>query len=309
MKLSRRGKHTKPARRARHTKRAGKHHTRRIKHRSKQYKRTYRKNNRKLKHNKRIQRGGAPAVAAVTNAAAEERINAIVTEIKNSVVDDLTVTPNSTIYADNGYNTSIRVGELKTELKRFAETHKKRIDAIDTIDHDTKVSLKKQIDELLILLLSAQFMYMKIRKIQVDLSGEQYNYNYFRDYYDINKIEIKLFHLTEDTKRFIALLGTEQKSNFSFENLKESLQRRLIDSCVIKNPTSKSKDPNKASSDLDAEQKYKLTQEIRGPPPAATVVAEAVGDAQTRVVTTGEPSVRGPGDDDPSLPPRVDTNT
>ena len=58
MKLSRRGKRTKHARRGKHTKRTGKHHTRRIKHRGKQYKRTYRKNNRKLKHNKRIQRGG-----------------------------------------------------------------------------------------------------------------------------------------------------------------------------------------------------------------------------------------------------------
>jgi hypothetical protein len=61
MKLSRRGKrtkHTKHTRRGKHTKRAGKHHTRRIKHRGKQYKRTYRKHNRKLKHNKRIQRGG-----------------------------------------------------------------------------------------------------------------------------------------------------------------------------------------------------------------------------------------------------------
>jgi hypothetical protein len=59
MKLSRHeGRHTKHAKRGRHTKRAGNQHTRRIKHRGKQYKRTYRKNNRKLKHNKRIQRGG-----------------------------------------------------------------------------------------------------------------------------------------------------------------------------------------------------------------------------------------------------------
>lgn len=46
MKLSRRGK---SARRGRHTKRAGKHHTHHIKYRDKQYKRTYRKNNRKYK--------------------------------------------------------------------------------------------------------------------------------------------------------------------------------------------------------------------------------------------------------------------
>ena len=59
MKLSKRGKRVIRTRRGRrYTKRAGKHHTHRIKHRGKQYKRTYRKNNRKLKHNKRIQRGG-----------------------------------------------------------------------------------------------------------------------------------------------------------------------------------------------------------------------------------------------------------
>lgn len=65
MKLSRRGKRTNHARRGKHTKRTGKHHTRRIKYRGKQYKRTYSKHNRKSKYNKRIQ-GGTPVGETVT---------------------------------------------------------------------------------------------------------------------------------------------------------------------------------------------------------------------------------------------------
>jgi hypothetical protein len=234
----------------------------------------------------------------------ENTIIGIVTQIKKDG-DKFTVTP----FMFNRDGQDIIFGDVKTQLKHFAETHKKRIDNTDTIDPNTKVYLKKQIDELLILLLSAQFMYMKILKIIKTVGND---YVYMADW-EISNIEKELSTLTEDTKTFIERLGTMQKQDYAYANLQSSLEK-LIKRCVIKNIYSPGE--NRASLDLDKEQKDKLIQEISAPPPATPAVdapaadtaapaAASAADTDERMVTSIATSVPSVGDD--SLPPRVNT--
>jgi hypothetical protein len=192
-------------------------------------------------------------------------------------------------------------GDVKRGLIQFAMTQKNRIDGA-TIDNNTKLFLKTQINDLLILLLLAQFTYMKI----LTLSSNIYN---FVPEFEIFKIEDDLSKLTIDTKKFIERLGTGERQDYDYDNLKLSLEQ-LIKRCSIENRTSDK--PNKASSDLDAEQKYKLTQEISAPSPATPATPDvAVTDAPavaavTDAVTEEQVVTSGPtNDNDSSFPPRI----
>ena len=236
-------------------------------------------------------------IKSENNQKAENGIGKIVKTIQQ-LGDDFTVDP----YMSDRQKSlgKINFGQVKNQLIQFANTEKTRIDNT-AIDANTKVNLKKQIDELLLLLLLAQFMYMKILNIKYELARAEYGFHFIDDHIMI-KIENDLSTLTNDTKKFIQRLGATQKQDYAYANLQSSLNQ-FIDSCVIKNPTSD--ESNEASLALDKEQKDKLIQEISAPPPAAPAAAPAA-DTDEQIVTTGQHSV--PGHVDASLPPRVNTS-
>jgi hypothetical protein len=107
-------------------------------------------------------------------------------------------------------------------------TQKTRIDGA-TINSNTKLFLKTQIDDLLILLLLAQFTYMKI----LTLSSEIYN---FVPEIEIYNIEDDLSKLTIDTKKFIERLGTNEREDYPYPNfIKNRVKKSFYNKKVLPN--------------------------------------------------------------------------
>ena len=128
------------------------------------------------------------------------------------------------IYDDNP---KLKFGSIKKDLIDYAKEQKTLIDGNVLFSDIQKENYKSQIDELLKLLLFAQFMFMtklKINRYVTNKIGK----NYILDFQVMTSLE-NMEHLTTSTKKFIENLvtGNEEanQQTYPFSNLKFSLEK------------------------------------------------------------------------------------
>ena len=123
----------------------------------------------------------------------------------------------------------LKFGSIKKDLIGYAKEQKTLIDGNDSFSDIQKENYKSQIDELLKLLLFAQFMFMTKLKINRYVS-KKLRSQYILDW-EVSLILKKMKELTEYTKQFIENLftgtGNEEanQQTYPFSNLKSSLEK------------------------------------------------------------------------------------
>lgn len=152
-------------------------------------------------------------------------------------------------------NQKLNFGSFKRELIEFVKQQKQLIDNNTSFSDIEKKYYKSQIDELLLLLLTAQFICIK--KIKINLTLTKKGITMIHESF-ISKYLDDMKKLTEDTRNFISNLANRVEQTYPFPNLKSSLQQ-FADKCKIKNISG---ELNEISDTLDKEQEEKLKQEI-----------------------------------------------
>jgi hypothetical protein len=153
---------------------------------------------------------------------------------------------------------SLNFGSFKRTLILFATQQKQEINSNSSFDDAQRKNFKSQIDELLKLLLFAQFMGMKILKIN-EYVTEKLKSSYILDF-EVSRILETMEKLTEDTKTFITKLVAGEEQSDAFDMLKNRLENFAKKCNTIKENEELTN--NTDSNDLDAERKAQLVKDV-----------------------------------------------
>jgi hypothetical protein len=160
--------------------------------------------------------------------------------------------------AESQINQKLNFGSFKRELIEFVKQQKQLIDNNTSFTESEKIHYKSQIDELLLLLLIAQFICIKKIKINLTITQNTKNGVTMIQEWEISNYLDEMKNLTKQTRNFISNLANGVAQTYPFPNLKSSLQQ-FADKCKIKNISG---ELNEISDTLDKEKKEKLKQEI-----------------------------------------------